>query len=199
VSDRRIGDVSKRHLRGVIWITGLSAAGKTTLAREVLSQLRQRHVVSLMLDGDALRDTLQDPGVGYDRGSRLIHARRVCRLAKMFSEQDIVVVVATISLLHQIHVWNRAHLPGYWEVFIKADINQCCARDSKGLYRQAMGGLSNNVVGIDLIPEFPLNPHLVVENDGDSSTIPFKAEGIVEAFLRDIAGRCESPCEGADG
>ena len=191
--------MNNKNFQGVIWITGLAAAGKTTFAREVLSQLRQRHIVSLMLDGGALRDALQDPGVGHDRGSRLIHAYRVCRLAKTFSEQDMVVVVATISLLHQIHLWNRIYLPGYWEVFVKADIQQCRARDSKGLYRQAMEGLTNDVVGIDLIPEFPLDPHMVVENDGDLSTIPLKADGIVKAFLSDIAGRCNRPCVGVNG
>ena len=174
------------NLQGVIWITGLSAAGKTTLAREVVSQFRRRGIVSLMLDGDALRAALQDPKVGHDRDSRLIHAYRVSNLAKMFSEQDMVVVVATMSLFHQIQAWNRLHLPGYWEVLINADINQCRIRDCRNLYDRAREGISNNVVGIDLMPEFPLDPHMVVRNDGDLSTIPSKAENIVSSFLRRI-------------
>jgi cytidine diphosphoramidate kinase len=170
---------------GVIWITGLSSSGKTTVAHEVLVQLRQRHIASVMLDGDAVRDAIQDANVGYDRDSRLTNAYRICRLARMLSSQDIVVVAATMSLYHEIHDWNRRNLLGYWEVYVKADLEQCRARDPKNIYKMALNGLMQDVVGIELTPELPLRPHMVVENSGGLNDVPRIAKSIIEAFISD--------------
>ena len=138
----------------VIWITGLSAAGKTSTAEVVVKQLRARGETAVMLDGDAVREIVRDPNVGHDRASRLANAYRICRLAHFMAKQDLVVVVATMSLFHEIHQWNRENLPGYFEVLIEVDLEILRERDQKGVYG-----------GVDLAVEFPRHPHLTTDNN----------------------------------
>ncbi len=175
--------MNKVQPSGVIWITGLSGSGKTTLAREVLTGLRDRGINSVLVDGDEVRDAIHDKSVGHDRASRLVNARRICRLARMLSNQDLVIVVATISLFHEIHDWNRANFNNYWEVFIKAALDQCRLRDCKNIYGMRGNGVAQDVVGIELMPEFPRYPHMVVENTGDLNEVSAIAEQIIEAFI----------------
>ncbi len=189
--------MNKVQPSGVIWITGLSGAGKTTLARKVLTGLRDRGINSVLLDGDEVRDAFQDQCVSYDRASRLVNARRICQLARMLSNQDITIVVATISLFHEIHDWNRANFSYYWEVFIQTPLDQCRLRDCKNIYGTRGNGLAENVVGVGLVPEFPRHPDMVVENTGDLDEVSAIAEQIIEAFFSfsfKIGER--SPCGG---
>ena len=100
----------------VIWITGLSGAGKTTVAQAAARCLRLKGMHPVILDGDAVRDVVCDPHTGHDRVSRLANAYRICRLAKLLADQGHLVLVATMSLFSEIHRWNREQLPNYLEV-----------------------------------------------------------------------------------
>ncbi|MBK8803367.1 MAG: adenylyl-sulfate kinase [Fibrobacteres bacterium] len=167
----------------MIWITGLSGAGKTTLARQVQAMLRDRQTPSLLLDGDRLREVFADPTYGYDRGSRLRGAHRYARLAAMVAEQGLVAVVATISLFHEIHDWNRANLPGYFEVFLDVPEPVRRLRDPKGLYRSHALGTTSAMDGLDQAVESPISPHLRIENTDGPEAIPSHAARIVSMFL----------------
>ena len=98
----------------VFWITGLSGAGKSTLARALQARLPQ----SILLDGDELRAVLGATASGFDRQSRLELARTYARLCGLLAGQGHTVIMATISLFHEIHAWNRENLPGYREIFL---------------------------------------------------------------------------------
>lgn len=74
---------------------------------------------SSLLDGDAVREVIQDPHIGHDRASHLDNARRICRLAKLLADQGQVVLVVTMSLFSEIHRWNREHLPHYRDLSLK--------------------------------------------------------------------------------
>ncbi|GAB6057110.1 adenylyl-sulfate kinase [Desulfonatronum parangueonense] len=115
----------------VIWITGLSGAGKTTLAKTLLPHLPSPAV---LLDGDELRSALGMAGTGFDRDSRLNLALSYARLARLLAVQGLTVVVATISLFHSVHDWNRANQPNYLEVWLDVPEAECRRRDPKGLY-----------------------------------------------------------------
>ena len=155
----------------VIWITGLSAVGKSTVAEEALRLIRAAGRTAVLLDGDKVRAALHDSATGHDREGRLRNAYRISGLAKMLAEQGLVVVVATMSLFHEIHAWNRANLPGYLEILLKAHLQVLMARDPKGLYRKAAAGEVVNVGGFDLAVEEPLAPDLVLENGGGHEAI----------------------------
>jgi adenylylsulfate kinase len=184
----------------VIWITGLSAAGKSTVARAVVDILRQRGLPTLLLDADDVRAAIADPGIGHDPASRRANAYRIARLARLLAGQETIVVVPTVSLFREIHVWNRAHLSGYFEVLLHADMRVCLSRDPKGLYSRVLAGEERNVVGVDIAAEFPSAPDLAIVNDGDSDDISRVAKRIVDAFLgsrcaRDVARGAAEPTE----
>jgi len=168
----------------VVWITGLSGAGKTTVAKLVHASLKERGVATLHLDGDAMREALADPNYGFDRESRLRGARFYGRLARMCAEQGLVVVVSTISLFHEIHDWNREQLPGYLEVLIEASDSVRRSRDPKGLYKGLDQGSTTSMGGVDLALELPISPHLRIANDGGPQDIPRVAGLILDSIDR---------------
>jgi adenylylsulfate kinase-like enzyme len=149
----------------VIWITGLSGAGKTTLAKALLPFLPQPR---LLLDGDGLRGALELLAGGYEREDRLKLALTYARLAKLAAEQGQTVVCATISLFHEVHEWNRAHLPGYFEVHLEASEELRLLRDYKKVYTERTDQDSSRcpVVGRTLEPELPLHPDIVLRQNG---------------------------------
>ena len=147
-----------RHAGKVIWITGLSGAGKSTLAHEVVARLRAEGEAVVMLDGDELREVLCAVAANVDnhgREGRLALAMQYAKLCHVIAAQGLTVVIATISLFREVHVWNRAHLPGYFEVYLKVPLDELRRRDTKGIYRRFNTGELTNVAGLDLTIDEP--------------------------------------------
>ena len=151
----------------VYWITGLSGAGKTTVAALLAKRLRAHGRPVLQLDGDILRDIFS-PAAGHDAEGRLRLAGAYGRLCREVAAQGIDVVCATISMFHAVRRWNREHIPGYREIYLRVPLSELRRRDSKGLYSAAREGTASNVVGVDLHAELPETPDLTVENHGIS-------------------------------
>jgi len=147
-----------------IWLTGLSSTGKSSVAHELRALLLERAVVPVLLDGDRLREALPWT-IGYAREERLDLARLYGRLARQFAQQGHVVICATVSLFHEVQAWNRAHIPGYFEVWLRAPAAELELRDRAG-DRRVYSGARGAVVGHELLPEFPRAPDLVLENHG---------------------------------
>lgn len=143
---------TERQPGRVFWITGLSGAGKTTLAKA----LQQAIPRSLLLDGDELREALGANAGGFDERSRRSLAFSYARLAALLAGQGAVVIVATISLFHELHAWNRANLPGYLEIFLDVSEEERRRRDPKGLYAANV----QDMAGVAVQVELPLAPHL---------------------------------------
>ena len=142
----------------VIWITGLSGAGKTTLAKALLPHLPQPR---LLLDGDEMREALSPLAGGYDPQSRKQFAFAYARLCKLAAVQGIRVVCATISMFRDVQRWNRENLPGYVEVYLDMPEAVCRERDYKKVYHARAGG-ETPVAGRDFVPEPPEYPDITI-------------------------------------
>jgi cytidine diphosphoramidate kinase len=150
----------------VIWITGLSGSGKTTLSKAMASRLRSRGESVVLLDGDELRtvfDTVAANAQSHGREERLGLAMQYARLCQILGEQGLTVVIATISLFKEVHDWNRANLPGYFEVYLKVPVEELRRRDPKGIYRRFDGGELANVAGLDLSIDEPKAADRILE------------------------------------
>ncbi len=147
----------------VIWITGLSGAGKSVVARRVVGLLRPRMTHTVLLDGDDVR-RLMGGDLKHDRDDRLANAYRIARLSQYLSHQGIHVICATMSLFRECHAWNRQNMRRYFEVYLRVPMHVLVERDPKGLYARAQRGEIQGVVGLDLPFEEPLRPDLRIDN-----------------------------------
>lgn len=162
-----------KHLRGdrttcgrVIWITGLSGAGKSTLAVATADLLRAQGDSVVRLDGDDLRDIFgasTESRENHGRDGRLALALQYARLCRMLAEQDLTVIIATISMFREVHRWNRQNLPNYFEAYLRVPIEELRRRDPKGIYRNFDAGLLANVAGLDLPVDEPAAADWVAE------------------------------------
>lgn len=167
----------------VIWLTGLSGAGKSTVGRLVAQRLRDSGTPTVLLDGDEVRHAVSDSHIGHDRESRLTNAMRICRFAKLISDQGFTVVAPTMSLFKEVYAWNRANQPNYFEVLIRVRMEVLRNRDARGLYSRAERGEAQHVVGIHVSYDEPDAPHLVLTNEGPESEVDRLADQIVQSLL----------------
>lgn len=153
-----------------IWITGLSGAGKSTTAAIVVEELRKAGQSVVFLDGDELRAVFGSQGVtqaSMTGDGRRDLAMRYARLCKMLSEQGLTVVIATISLMQDIHAWNRDNLSNYLEVFLDVPVEELRKRDPKGIYARFDRGETADVAGLDLAVDYPATPDVHIRwSDG---------------------------------
>jgi adenylylsulfate kinase-like enzyme len=164
----------------VIWITGLSASGKTTLAKIVTMKLRNNNYPVVMLDGDQLRDIL-GASKRHSQAARKTLAHQYSHLVQTISQQGIIVVIATVALFKEVHDWNRENIPGYFEVFLDVPIVKLKERDPKGLYKMFDQGKINNLAGLDLHVDFPSNPDLCIKFNRNNDP-EYDANLLMESF-----------------
>lgn len=148
----------------VIWITGLSGAGKTTLCMAVRDLLKPRLPELVVLDGDVVRAAFSH-NLGHTVEDRILQFRRLQSMSKVLAEQGLVVLVGALYGTPETLSWNRANLPDYFEVYLKASLDTVIARDPKGLYAKARRGQMKNVVGLDIPWHAPRDPDMVIDED----------------------------------
>lgn len=145
----------------VVWLTGLSGAGKTTIAEAIVRIVKPYLPELVLIDGDVIRD-LFGAGLGYDEEARIQQIIRIQRLALFLSRQNIPVVVAALYANPELLNWNRNNLPDYFEVYVDTPLAVVQERDPKGLYSKALSGEVADVVGMDIPWHSPKNPNMVL-------------------------------------
>lgn len=154
------------HKAGVIWLTGLSASGKSTLAKLLVKELFERGCQAMYLDGDNVRQGLSSD-LGFFPAERTENIRRIAETAKLFFSQGNIVICAFISPFQKDRDFVRSLVPKgrFIEIFIKCDIKMCRQRDLKGLYKKAYAGEIADFTGVSSPYETPAKPELVLETD----------------------------------
>lgn len=149
----------------VIWITGLSGAGKTTVAAALGKCLREHGLIPILLDGDILRNLFSssdETRKSYARKERVMLSHKYALLCKNLSSQGFTVIISTISMYDEIYAWNRTNLPNYFETYLKVPLKELCRRDPKNIYKNFNSGTQTNVAGLDLKVDQPTEAHLVI-------------------------------------
>ncbi|MCY0870495.1 MAG: adenylyl-sulfate kinase, partial [Firmicutes bacterium] len=154
------------HHSCAIWLTGLSGAGKSTIANACEQRLHAAGLHTYLLDGDNVRLGL-NRDLGFSEGDRQENIRRVAEVAKLFVDAGTVVIVAFISPFARDREQARALLqPGeFLEVFIDCPLSVCKTRDPKGLYARAEQGLIKEFTGVSAPYEAPVNPEVHLHTD----------------------------------
>lgn len=146
----------------VIWITGLSAAGKTTLSKEIERQYRKTLPNLVLLDGDAIR-LLYGNDLTFVESDRVKQIKRIQSLTSFLEKQSLVVIVAALYANDELLAENRELFDEYFEVYLKADLPLLRSRETKGLYLGASENSIKHVVGVDIPWYEPKNPDLLID------------------------------------
>lgn len=147
----------------VVWFTGLSGSGKSTIAVEVEKELLKKGKAVYRLDGDNIRHGLNSD-LGFSAADRDENIRRIAEVAALFREAGLIVLASFISPYQKMRDFARQRAKGdFIEVHVKADVKTCAQRDPKGLYEKAKKGEIENFTGVSAPYEEPKDPELVID------------------------------------
>src|SRR6188472_224053 len=178
---------SERRREGgfTLWFTGLSGAGKTTIAHLVGPELDRRGLVVEYLDGDTVRTNLSK-GLGFSKEDRDTNIERIGWVASRLTRQGGAVIAAAISPYRETRAKARAMVEEFGrfvEVFVATSLDECARRDVNGLYAKAFAGEIKGFTGVDDPYEAPQNPEIVVDTEGIS---PEESAAQVVAKLEEL-------------
>lgn len=163
----------------ILWFTGLSGSGKSTVANEVAYKLHEKGKLAYILDGDNIRHGL-NKNLGFSPEARKENIRRISEVANLFADAGIITITAFISPYAKDRDFCR-ELAGdgrFLEIFAKASLETCEKRDPKGMYKKARAGEIKDFTGIDAPYEEPENPEMIV--DTDKETVGESAEKVLK-------------------
>jgi len=183
--------MSKKKEGVVLWFTGLSGAGKTTLADALVPKLRAHGKKIEILDGDVVRTHLSK-GLGFSREDRDTNIARIAFVAHLLARNGVAVIVAAISPFRETRENARSLIGDFVEVHVAPPLEECIKRDVKGLYKKAIAGEIQQFTGISDPYEEPLSPELKI--DTSVTTVEDGAARIL-AKLRELGYLGENASE----
>lgn len=152
----------------VVWLTGLPASGKTTIAYLVATRLKEAGIRAEVLDGDWVRKTI-NTDAGFTREERRRHLLRAAWIARLLARNGVAVIAAFVSPYRDVRAEVRGIIEEevpFIEVYVKVSLEEAIRRDPKGLYKRALAGEIKNFTGVDDPYEEPEKPDLVLVNEG---------------------------------
>ena len=153
-----------------VWLTGLSGAGKTTLAERLLPELKSRGHRVETLDGDVVRTHLSK-GLGFSREDRDENIRRIAWVAALGTRHGATMIVSAISPYEETRAEARERIGDFVEVYVKCSLERLIERDTKGLYKRALAGEIKNFTGVSDPYEEPKNPDIIIDSSKENPEI----------------------------
>lgn len=150
----------------VIWFTGLSASGKSTIASSVEKMLVDRGRIAYLIDGDNVRHGLCSD-LGFSEEHRMENIRRLSEVAALFEDSGVIAIVSAITPLEEMRNLAKSKAKKFILVYVKAEIDTCIKRDPKGLYKKALEGEIKGYTGIDSPFEEPEQYDILLDTDKD--------------------------------
>jgi len=148
-----------------IWITGISGAGKTTLASNINAVLNSNQHASVILDGDEIRKKMSKD-LGFSIKDRDENIRRIACMSELLSHQNIITIVSVISPMKNQRAYAKEiYGDNFNEVYLKASLDQCIEKDKKGLYKKALDRKEPNFTALTSPYEEPENPNLLIDTN----------------------------------
>ena len=166
----------------VIWLTGISSSGKTTIGKTLKEKLETRYCRVELLDGDNVRDFFEND-LGYTRQERILNVKRIAFAAMMIAKHGTSVIVANIAPYYEVRDFIRRQLKEYVQVYLKVSTEAAMARDVKGHYARYARGEMKNIIGLDDKYDVPRTPDIVI--DTEQETI----DGSVNMILDYLKGK----------
>ena len=146
--------------KGILfWITGLSGSGKSLIAKKIKPQIVKKYGPSILVSGDNMRKIFNFNK--YTRDARLTNAINFSKFSEFITNQKVNVIFNNIGMFHKARNRNKLKIENYVEIYIKAELNQIIKAGKKKIYKQ----YSRNIVGIDIVPELPRSPDIIINND----------------------------------
>ena len=165
-----------------VWFTGLSGAGKSTIAEELDRMLRERGVPNVeIMDGDVVRENLSK-GLGFSKEDRDTNIKRIAFVCHLLTRNGVANIAAAISPYREIRDYARGMIGDFVEVHVSTPLEVCIERDVKGLYKKALAGENKEFTGVSDPYEPPLKPEVVCETHNE--TVQESASKIVEYLER---------------
>ena len=146
--------------KGILFlITGLSGSGKTTLGKAIHNDIKRLYGPTIMISGDNVRKIFNL--TGHKKEERLKLTESYCRFAKYITDQKINIIFAVVGMFHKPRKWNKQNIKNYIEIYIKSNLSKIIRLKKKKIYHKKN---IRNLVGIDIIPEFPKKPDIKIFN-----------------------------------
>lgn len=157
--------MKKKIYPGVIWITGLSGAGKTTISKILYDKLKLEYSNIKILDGDLLRKKL---GINHSKKSFTKYSRKkiglkFSKICKEYEKKNYLVIIAVMVLIKDIHTWNKKNFKNYFDIYLNVPLKILIKRDPKKIYKRFFQNKIFNVAGLDLKYDVPRKPFLEVK------------------------------------
>jgi len=167
--DRKKRCQSKNQPSFVVWFTGLSGSGKSTIASLVEQKLFEEGYLTYTLDGDNIRQGINN-GLGFSREDRKENLRRIAEVAKLFVDAGMITIAAFISPMKEDRDMIKSIIgqDDYVEIFVDTSVDECERRDVKGLYKKARAGEIKNFTGVNAPYEKPENPDVIIKTEEKS-------------------------------
>tara|TARA_B100000073_G_scaffold97871_1_gene77780 strand:+ start:135 stop:665 length:531 start_codon:yes stop_codon:yes gene_type:complete len=147
--------------KGILfWITGLSGSGKTTISKKIKKKIEENYGPTLLISGDNIRNIFNFKKYTVNERRKLV--LKYCKLSKFITDQNINLIFAVVGMMDEVRNWNKKNIKNYVEIFIKTDLKKIIKNKKKKIYHKKN---IRDIVGLDIQPEFPKKPDIIIHND----------------------------------